>query len=158
MEARLSPSRAIWSAIIGLLIWVLYKGIWDLAHVMNFAKARGVDDAAFLAQGVLFSALGNAVEFVVWFALAALLWIVPYRFGQRGLFVAAFLGAACLFFLSALTLLFFSGDSSAEIDWDRLRPGPISMVHFAVAGGVAAFASQFAQVRTDAGDLVEDFN
>lgn len=158
MESRISPSRAIWSAIIGLLIWIFYKGIWDLAHATNFAKERGVEDAGFLAQIVLFSGIGNAVEFVAWFVLAVLLWIVPYRLGHRAALVAALLGAASLYLVSALTLFFFNGGASGEIDWSRFQPGLISMVHFAAAGAVAAFASQFAQIRSDAGELVEDFN
>ena len=84
MASQLALPRALRAVAMGLLIWVFYKGIWSLAHVLNFVEARGIDDPGFVMQSVVFDAIGNAVEFAVWFGVAALLWILPYRTGHRG--------------------------------------------------------------------------
>lgn len=143
---------------MGLLIWVFYKGIWSLAHVLNFVEARGIDDPGFVMQSVVFDAIGNAVEFAVWFGVAALLWILPYRTGHRGALLAGVLGAVSLCLVSATTVFLLSRQETGEIDWTAFKPGVISAVHFAAAGAVAAVTSQMAQVRDDADALVEDFN
>lgn len=139
-------TRVVAAFALGLLAWVLFRFLWILGSlgILGTAYAR---DAMEMFP---FAAISLAIEFALYFAVAALLWVL-LQGAKRGVIFAAALGTLVFYVSNAIAVSLIVPVAIPEAPnpgWRSLLPGVQSITHLVAVAFISALMWRVAYVRS----------
>lgn len=128
---KTSGSRITCAYFVGLILWTVFRSVWLAPRYAKVSDLISAWDFWSLGLGAV------ALEFVLYFGFATVLWIVLRQRFKQGAILAATLGAVSFLLVAGAARAFVIAGDTLDIGWHALLPGIGSVAHMVAAGAIA---------------------